>query len=207
MERSIEAIWKNGFMNKDALVVPMLNDLYNQKSQHLIGRLLRIMKIDLWTLIPITLLILAWFIYDGQFWVGISYLVICAVLFRVAWQKLQEFENIDYNVNCYQYLKSIDEWLKGAVRFYVRIIRYGTPIYLVLVVVLSLVTTQDKSIQEFMGELSFPEGLLVLTVPLAASIVAVSFYKLMYRVVYGTITNKITDMLRDMEELKTVERL
>jgi hypothetical protein len=36
MEKSIETIWKQGFLNDDALVAPKLNDLYNQKSTHII---------------------------------------------------------------------------------------------------------------------------------------------------------------------------
>ena len=31
MEKSIESIWKQGFLNSDALVAPKLNNLYNQK--------------------------------------------------------------------------------------------------------------------------------------------------------------------------------
>jgi hypothetical protein len=32
MEKSIENIWKEGFLKNDALVAPTLNNLYNQKK-------------------------------------------------------------------------------------------------------------------------------------------------------------------------------
>ena len=38
MEKSIETIWKQGFLKSDALVAPKLNDLYNQKSTHIIDK-------------------------------------------------------------------------------------------------------------------------------------------------------------------------
>ena len=41
MEKSIETIWREGFLKEDALIVPKLNDLYNQKSQQLIEKLIR----------------------------------------------------------------------------------------------------------------------------------------------------------------------
>ena len=31
MEKTIEAVWKEGFVDDDALVAPKLNDLYNHK--------------------------------------------------------------------------------------------------------------------------------------------------------------------------------
>jgi len=38
MEKSIETIWKEGFLESDALVAPKLNDLYNQKSIHIVDK-------------------------------------------------------------------------------------------------------------------------------------------------------------------------
>ena len=38
MNKSIESIWQEGFLNEDALIAPQVNDLYNQKSRHLIDR-------------------------------------------------------------------------------------------------------------------------------------------------------------------------
>ena len=46
MEKSIESIWKEGFLKKDALVAPKLNNLYNQKSKHLIDKFQRMYQIN-----------------------------------------------------------------------------------------------------------------------------------------------------------------
>ena len=47
MEKSIESIWKQGFLENDAMVAPKLNNLYNQKSIHIIDKFKRMFKINL----------------------------------------------------------------------------------------------------------------------------------------------------------------
>ena len=47
MEKSIENIWKEGFLKSDALVAPKINNLYNQKSIHIIDKFKRMFKINL----------------------------------------------------------------------------------------------------------------------------------------------------------------
>jgi len=47
MEKSIENIWKEGFLKNDALVVPKINNLYDQKSIHIIDKFKRMFKINL----------------------------------------------------------------------------------------------------------------------------------------------------------------
>lgn len=34
----IEATWREGFLNPDALVAPKVNDLYTRKSRHIVDR-------------------------------------------------------------------------------------------------------------------------------------------------------------------------
>ena len=41
MEKSIEAIWKEGFLEQDALVAPKINELYNQKSSDIVDKMTR----------------------------------------------------------------------------------------------------------------------------------------------------------------------
>ncbi len=41
MDKSIETIWKEGFLRGDALVAPKVNDLYAQKSRHIVDKIQR----------------------------------------------------------------------------------------------------------------------------------------------------------------------
>jgi len=44
MKKSIEEIWKEGFLNNNALVAPKINDFYNQKSNHIIDKMIRMFR-------------------------------------------------------------------------------------------------------------------------------------------------------------------
>ena len=44
MEKSIESIWKEGFLQKNAMVAPKLNNLYNKKSIHIIDKFKRMFQ-------------------------------------------------------------------------------------------------------------------------------------------------------------------
>jgi hypothetical protein len=39
MTKSIEVIWKEGFVNEAHLTAPKVNDLYNRKSQNIVDKL------------------------------------------------------------------------------------------------------------------------------------------------------------------------
>ena len=58
MEKSIEQIWKGGFMNNKELTAPKINALYNQKSINLVDRLINNMKTELTNKNVLTLIIL-----------------------------------------------------------------------------------------------------------------------------------------------------
>jgi hypothetical protein len=47
MEKSIEHIWKTGFLDSKALVAPQVNDLYTRKSEHIIEKFKRMFRFNL----------------------------------------------------------------------------------------------------------------------------------------------------------------
>jgi len=68
MEKSIETIWKEGFLKSDALVAPKLNNLYNQKSKHTIDKLMRMGAMNL-----VAIMIGAFSILVGSIFAGAAY--------------------------------------------------------------------------------------------------------------------------------------
>ena len=58
MEKSIESIWKEGFLDSNAMVAPKLNNLYNKKSIHIIDKFKRMFKINLNALVVFSFVIL-----------------------------------------------------------------------------------------------------------------------------------------------------
>ncbi len=64
MEKSIENIWKEGFLKNDALTAPKINNLYNQKSIHIIDKFKRMFRINLISIVvgSLVFLIVSWFL-------------------------------------------------------------------------------------------------------------------------------------------------
>ena len=65
MEKSIESIWKEGFLKKNALVAPTIYDLYNKKSIHISDQFNRLFIIKL-----IASGVLSVFALVAGFWMG-----------------------------------------------------------------------------------------------------------------------------------------
>ncbi len=57
MEKSIEKIWNEAFVEEQALIAPKVNDLYNKKSKSLIHKIQRTYEIDNKGLIPMAILV------------------------------------------------------------------------------------------------------------------------------------------------------
>ena len=72
MERSIENIWKEGFLKSDALVAPKINNLYNQKSIHIIDKFKRMFKINLIAIIAFSFIFLIVSFFVGIFFAWIT---------------------------------------------------------------------------------------------------------------------------------------
>ena len=46
MRKTIEATWREGFLNPDALVAAKVNNLYTRKSRHIVDRIQRMQRIN-----------------------------------------------------------------------------------------------------------------------------------------------------------------
>ena len=47
MEKSIESIWKEGFIKSEELIAPRVNNIYNKKSEHIVDKFSRMFRINL----------------------------------------------------------------------------------------------------------------------------------------------------------------
>mgnify|MGYP006193106251 CR=1 FL=1 len=70
MQKSIETIWKEGFLEDDKLVAPKLNNLYNQKSRHLVDKLRRTFRINLIALVIMAIAFLVIHYFLDAIWQG-----------------------------------------------------------------------------------------------------------------------------------------
>lgn len=218
MEKSIESIWKEGFLKDDALIAPKVNDLYNQKSIHLLDKFEKMYKWNLILIVIFSFVILAISIPIGMKYMGIPMFFILNILALISKKHFDSLKTIDKNQSSYEYLKSYNNWLNKKITAISKVSTVVYPlIFLSLVFGFWFLDVGDKG---FLGHIvttwimeEFPETILVGEVPLYGIILVVLiaglisiFSKKMYlldlKIVYGNLMEKLAELLSDMEKLR-----
>src|SRR5688572_10519680 len=112
MKNSIEAIWKEGFLNEKSLVVPKINDLYNQKSKHLVEKMKRMFRINFIAIIIMAIGFPIMYYFLDAIWQGFA---VSVLLLLTAWygkSQIRSIETLDHGATSLDYLQSLDRWLK-----------------------------------------------------------------------------------------------
>jgi len=208
MEKTIETIWKEGFLEPDALIVPKLNNLYDQKSKHIIDKFKRMFRINLIAIVIGSLIVLV-----ASFIVGIP--VMGVMLFFIANtiviinRKLQKgLLKIDLNVSCYQYIKAFDNWMKKQLAINSKMAQVYYPLIFLSLVLGFWFSDHINQLIEQPNQIYFVNGIPVfwLLGVLIVSVLLFFFggwiYKLDLNIVYGRILNKLDEMLSDMDKLR-----
>ena len=217
MEKSIENIWKEGFLKSDALVVPKLNDLYNQKSKHIVDRFKRTFKINLVAIVIFALAVLAVTTINGLPIVGISWFLILIGLVVVNKKLMNGMENIDYHSNSYEYLISFNKWLQEQMAVNRKMARLYYPLFFLSTIIgFWFVDAEGVSLgARLVGEVlyGFPDVYLVNGVPLIGIILMIiiasalalfggKIYNFDVKIVYGRMFKKIEELITDLDELR-----
>jgi len=218
MKKSIETIWKEGFLNSDSIVTPKLNNLYNKKSEHIVDKFIRMFKINLVaiTIGSVFILAMSWLVHIP--YMGIGFFVLLNTLAYFNFKLRVGSNKIDKNVNSYQYLKSFDLWLNEMISINQKFSRIFYPL-----AILSVVAgfwfgeiggdIPGENFVQFLLE-QFPNMILVFGFPLYLLIGLFTFlaliaysagtiYKWDLNIVYGRIFKKLDEILADMEELRS----
>ena len=217
MERSIEDIWKEGFLKSDALVAPKINNLYNQKSKHITAKFERMAKINLVAIGVFAVVFLIATIYSGIPVIGISWFFILGAVVIVNGRLLKDLNKINNHANSYEYLVSFNKWLQHQISINRKMARLYYPlIFLSIVFGFWLVDAEGIPLGErLVGEVlyGFPDIYMVYGIPLFAIVfIAVvvgilalfggQIYMLDVNIVYGRVFKKLKELLADFEELK-----
>lgn len=213
MRKTIEATWREGFLDADALVAPKVNDLYTRKSLHIADRIQRMQRIN-----EIAIVIgapIAWALYAA---LGMPYggAIICAawvglVVVRRQFPHITKFD-APVSVDNYQYLKAFHRWLKNRLTWGRRVQRH---IYAVTFIALAIGIGESAAGQLLIRVMveSHPGIRLVYGVPLIL-IVGVVLMTLVVdllggvifdfdvNTVYRNVFRKLDEMVAEMEELR-----
>ena len=217
MEKSIEDIWKEGFLKSDALVAPKINNLYSQKSIHIIDKFKRMFKINLIAIVAFSFIFLFITYFNGMLITGIIFFVVLSMLVIINKRLLNDLEKIDKGASSYQYLKTFNDWIKKQVSINKRFSRFMYPI-IFLSIIMGWWTIDAEGIplgERLVGEVlyGFPDTYLIQGVPLIAIIVIIlivgllalfggRIYQWDLNIVYGRVFKKLEELMADIEELR-----
>ncbi|MEO9477496.1 MAG: hypothetical protein ABJG41_18260 [Cyclobacteriaceae bacterium] len=214
MEKSIESIWKEGFLQSDKMIVPKVNNLYNQKSLSLVEKLKRTFRINVIALVVMSFATLVIYHLLGATWQGVSIAIMFVVLAGYSWMQVQSFETSEESMNSYDYLKSIDRQIKLIISKNILIMRFFYP--MVLFFAMSTVWSSLRQQEEDLlteWALRYPDltyvgpyplvGLMGLVVCLGLmAYLSDKIYRFDLKLVYGKTFKKIEQTIAEMEALK-----
>jgi hypothetical protein len=218
MERSIENIWKEGFLKSDDLVAPKINNLYNQKSIHIIEKFKRMFKINLIAIVAFSFIFLIVSFFVGIPITGIIFFVTLSILVIINKKLLNSLEKIDMGVSSYQYLKTFNEWINKQIAINTKISRFLYPIIFMSMVLgfwfkdAEGMPLGERLVSEIL--FGFPDTYLIFGVPVIGIVIALviigllvlfggRIYKWDLNIVYGSVFKKLEELMTDIESLRS----
>ena len=218
MERSIENIWKEGFLKSDALVAPKINNLYNQKSIHIIDKFKRMFKINLIAIVVFSFVFLIISFFVGIPITGVMFFITLSILVFINKKLLNGLEKIDLGISSYQYLKVFNQWVKKQVSINEKISKFLYPIIFISMILgfwfkdAQGMPLGKRLVNEVL--IGFPDIYLVYGIPLIGIVIALlitillgffggQIYKWDLNIVYGRVFRKLKEMMTDIESLRS----
>ncbi|HKI78483.1 MAG TPA: hypothetical protein VKA26_08085 [Ignavibacteriaceae bacterium] len=216
MEKSIENIWKEGFLKNDALIAPKINNLYSRKSIHIIDKFKRMFKINLIAIVAFSFVFLIVSFLVRIPITGIIFFVMLTIHVIINKKLLNGLEKIDKGVNSYEYLKAFNQWIKKQVSVNRRMSAFLYPIIFVSLI-LGFWFKDAKGMP--LGErlvhkilISFPDIYLIFGIPLIGIVIVVlilgllaffggSIYQWDLNLIYGRVFKKLEELMADIESL------
>ena len=218
MEKSIESIWKEGFLQSQTLLAPKLNNLYSQKSIDLVEKFKRRYKINRIAIIVFVCILLPISFIVNMPYMGILMSFVFIAVSFIANKFSKQLENLDKTTDSYHYLLSFDKWINNLVSVNSRLSRYLYPVVFISMFAgfwfgsIGGDVPGDKFINFLLAE--FPGTWLIFGFPVVViagailSIALLAFFggkigKGDLNLAYGGLKRKLDEILAEMEELRS----
>lgn len=212
MKNSIEAIWKEGFLNEKSLVVPKINDLYNQKSMHVVDKMKRMFRVNLILTIILAIVIPIIYYFLDVIWQGVAASVLILIIAWYGKLQMNGLKTLDQGATSLDYLKSFDRWLKDVFSRSEKIARFYYTLCF-LIAMSTIWSAWNKGALTSKMYQKFPDVIFIGSVPLFALIIAGVATLLMFyfsdkiyrwdvRLMYGRVFDKLEETIAEMEKLK-----
>ncbi len=217
MERSIENIWKEGFLKNDELVAPKINNLYDQKSIHIIDKFKRMFRINLIAIIVFSFVFLSASYFIGIPITGILFFVMLSILVYLNKRLLNDLEQIDLGSSSYQYLKAFNQWKNKQISVNKKLSRFLYPfIFISMILGFWFKDAEGMPLGERLVNkviLSFPDLYLIVGIPLIGIVIIFiiliilayfgdRIYTWDLNIVYGRVFRKLEELMTEIESLR-----
>ena len=217
MEKSIETIWKQGFLESNALIAPKLNNLYGKKSIDLVDKFKRMYKINIAAILAFSFIILPVSFLVKIPYMGISMFIVFVFVAFYSRRFKKRLDDMDKNINSYQYIKSFDKWIKDMISFNAKMSGYLYPYIFLSLLAGFWFGDFGGNIpgQDFVNKLviDYPEMYTLFGLPVVGilGVIVILFLLAFFggrigtwdiNLVYGRILKKLEGLLAEMEELR-----
>ncbi len=213
MNKSIETMWKEGFVNEDQLTVPKVNDLYNRKSQNIVDKLQNMFAININAIIIGSLIILVMMSVIGAPFLGLYICCLLMPLVILAKKELKKSVNLSKGQSSYDYLISFNEWLQSSIDTYSWYYKMFYPLFFLGMATQAIVSKAGGKIIALFIE-KFPTDILIVGYPyylivlitvltLIVARYAEALYRLDLNIVYGRQFKKLEELITDMKTLRS----
>lgn len=209
MEKSIESIWKEGFLKGEALVAPKVNDLYNRKSVHIIDKFMRMFRKNIWAIIAgAAIILLASFLVGALLAGSIVFITLIYIAYTAKFE-MDALAKVDKGKSSYNYLKSFQDWLNQSIERYGKMYRFVYPTLILCfyfgIWFSDIFGEMRQKVAESSDNLIFgmhtPTTISVIIAALTMGFFAKAIHREDVKFVYGGILKKLDEALMEMDEL------
>lgn len=212
MTKSIEAMWKEGFVNEAHLIAPKVNDLYNRKSENIVDKLKNMFDMNIKSIIVGSVIMLVMMSLIGAPFLGLYICCLLLPLVIIAKKELKKTVNLSKGQSSYDYLMSFNNWLKSSIDTYSGYYKIFYPLFFLGMAVQAVVSRAGGKLIAMLVE-KLPTDIVLLGLPyyliVAITIVTLIFaryaeaiYHWDLSIVYGRQFKKLDELIADMEELR-----
>jgi len=212
MTKSIETIWKNGFVNEPSLSAPKINNLYDRKSQNMVDKLRNMFSLNLKAIVGGSIFMLVMMIITGLPFLGLYLFCLMLPLIYIAKKELNKSVNLSKGQSSYDYIMNFNNWLNSSMAAYAQYYKVFYPMLFIGMAIQGIVSEDGSRVISQLLE-AFPTDIIILgqpyyllislvTVTLIVARFAEALYRLELNIVYGRQFKKLEELMADMEELR-----
>ena len=201
MDKSIEEIWSKGFQDEKYLIPPVINDLYTKKSILTVDKLKSVSKKDNWSIIPLSIITLIFFIIKSKLLFGLYISALMLSLFFLNRKKLKFLNTINTSQSCIQYLGKLQKMIKNNMKFTTCLLGIGLPFfgYVGLCIFIFESNTENFILETYSSKQLLIKSIIIL---MSLSVIGITSFRLSNYLVYGRLIKKIDEMIDELNLLK-----